>query len=149
MEKVLISACLLGENTKYNGKNNYLKGIEKLFPICDLIIICPEVMSGMKTPRNPSEIQNDKVINSQNKDVTHFFHSGAALVSYIAKENNVKYALLKENSPSCGVHKIYDGSFTSKLIDGQGITTRALIKMGIQVFSEKEINFLIQKLTNQ
>lgn len=146
MEKVLISACLIGENTKYNGGNNFIKNVEKLYPLCDLIIICPEVMSGLKTPRSPSEIKNGKVINKANKDVTSFFKSGASLITYIAEQNNVKYALLKENSPSCGVHHIYDGTFSNNLIKGNGITTQELIKKGIQVFSEKEIDKLIEIL---
>lgn len=146
MEKVLISACLIGENTKYNGGNNFLKSVEKLYPLCDLIIICPEVMAGLKTPRSPSEIKNGKVINKANKDVTSFFKSGASLITYIAEQNNVKYALLKENSPSCGVHHIYDGTFSNNLIKGNGITTQELIKKGIQVFSEKEIDKLIEIL---
>ena len=146
MEKVLISAFLIGENTKYNGGNNFIKSVEKLYPLCDLIIICPEVMSGLKTPRSPSEIKNGKVINKANKDVTSFFKSGASLITYIAEQNKVKYALLKENSPSCGVHHIYDGSFSNNLIKGNGITTQELIKKGIQVFSEKEIDKLIEIL---
>lgn len=148
MEKVLISACLIGENTKYNGGNNFIKSVEKLYPLCDLIIICPEVMSGLKIPRSPSEIKNGKVINKANKDVTSFFKSGASLITYIAEQNNVKYALLKENSPSCGVHHIYDGTFSNNLIKGNGITTQELIKKGIQVFSEKEIDKLIEILKN-
>lgn len=148
MEKVLISACLIGENTKYNGGNNFIKSVEKLYPLCDLIIICPEVMSGLKTPRSPSEIKNGKVINKANKDVTSFFKSGASLITYIAEQNNVKYAVLKENSPSCGVHHIYDGTFSNNLVKGSGITTQELTKKGIQVFSEKEIDKLIEILKN-
>ena len=148
MEKVLISACLIGENTKYNGGNNFIKSVEKLYPLCDLIIICPEVMSGLKTPRSPSEIKNGKVINKANKDVTSFFKSGASLITYIAEQNNVKYAVLKENSPSCGVHHIYDGTFSNNIVKGSGITTQELTKKGIQVFSEKEIDKLIEILKN-
>ena len=148
MEKVLISACLIGENTKYNGGNNFIKSVEKLYPLCDLIIVCPEVMSGLKTPRSTSEIKNGKVINKANKDVTSFFKSGASLITYIAEQNNVKYAVLKENSPSCGVHHIYDGTFSNNLIKGNGITTQELTKKGIQVFSEKEIDKLIEILKN-
>lgn len=146
MEKVLISACLLGDNTKYDGTNNYTKEVEKLFPLCDLVIVCPEVFGGLKTPRAPSEIKGNRVINVKGNDVTSKFNQGANLSAYIAKENNVKYALLKENSPSCGVHKIYDGTFTGRKIPGQGITTKILTEMGIQVFNEKEIDKLIEIL---
>lgn len=148
MEKVLISACLIGDNTKYDGKNNYVKDVEKLFPICDLIIVCPEVMGGLKTPRAPSEIKDNKVINIKGTDVSKFFHNGASLVSYIAKENKVKYAVLKENSPSCGVNKVYDGTFQNNLKKGQGVTTQILLKQGIKVFNEKEIDKLVEILSN-
>lgn len=147
MEKVLISACLVGENCKYDGKNNYTKEVEKLFTLCDLVLICPETFGGLKTPRIPSEIKNNRVINQKGKDVTSNFNDGANLSLYIAKEQNVKYAILKEKSPSCGVNKIYDGSFSGKLIDGQGITTRLLQNNGIQVFNEKEIDKLIEILS--
>ena len=148
MEKVLISACLLGDNTKYDGKNNYTKEVEKLFPLCDLIIVCPEVMGGLKTPRLPSEIKGNQVINSKGKDVTNFFNNGANFVSYIAKENNVKYAVFKEKSPSCGSKKIYDGNFNNKTINGEGITTRMLKKQGVIVFNENEIDTLVEILKN-
>ena len=148
MEKVLISACLIGDNTKYDGKNNYVKDVEKLFPLCDLIIVCPEVMGGLKTPRAPNEIKDNKVINIKGTDVSKFFHNGASLVSYIAKENKVKYAVLKENSPSCGVNKVYDGTFQNNLKKGQGVTTQILLKQGIKVFNEKEIDKLVEILSN-
>ena len=97
MEKVLISACLIGDNTKYDGTNNYIKDIEKLYPLCDLVIICPEVFGGLSTPRSPSEIKNGRVINKKGKDVTSNFNTGANMSLFIAKQNNVKYAILKEN----------------------------------------------------
>ena len=149
MEKVLISACLIGDNTKYDGTNNYIKDIEKLYPLCDLVIICPEVFGGLSTPRSPSEIKNGRVINKKGKDVTNNFNTGANMSLFIAKQNNVKYAILKENSPSCGSNKIYDGSFTGKKVIGKGITTALLEKEGIKVFNEKQIDELINILTQK
>lgn len=146
MEKVLISACLIGDNTKYDGTNNYVKDVTRLYPLCDLVIICPEVFGGLSTPRSPSEIKNGQVINKKGKDVTSNFNTGANMSLFIAKQNNVKYALLKENSPSCGSSKIYDGSFTGKKVDGKGITTTLLEKEGIKVFNEKQIDELIKLL---
>lgn len=146
MEKVLISACLIGDNTKYDGKNNYTSEVEKLFPLCDLVVVCPEVMGGLPTPRQPCEITGGKVYNRKGKDVTRCFESGAGLVLHIARENGVRFAVLKENSPSCGHRKIYDGTFSSRLIDGKGITASLLEKNGIRIFSEHEIDDLIPLL---
>lgn len=147
MEKVLISACLTGEKCKYNGESNYCKNFEKLISLCDLVLVCPEVFGGLKTPRLPSEIKNKRVYNKKGKDVTDNFRSGANMVLYIAKQNNVHYAVLKENSPSCGVYKIYNGDFNGSLIDGSGITTKLLKENNIIVFNEKEIDKLIELLS--
>lgn len=146
MEKVLISACLIGDNTKYDGKNNYTPEVEKLFSLCDLVIVCPEVMGGLSIPRQPSEIKNGKVVDRREKDVTRFFESGANLALHIARENGVRYAVLKENSPSCGHRKVYDGTFSSRLIEGKGIAASLLEKNGIRIFSEREIDELISLL---
>ncbi len=148
METILVSACLLGENCKYDGGNNYLKKSEELKSLCDIILICPETFGGLKTPRLPSEIKNGRVINSKNKDITNNFYDGAYMTIAIAKENHVRYALLKERSPSCGVHQIYDGTFTSKKIEGMGITSKLLKENNIKVFSEDEIDELILILKN-
>lgn len=148
MEKILISACLVGENCKYNGQNNFIKEVEKLYGLCDLILICPESFGGLPTPRQPSEINNKRVINQKGRDVTSQFKYGASLALHIAKMNDVKYAVLKENSPSCGVHHIYDGTFSGKLTNGKGITTQVLEDNGIKVFTEHEIDLLIELLKN-
>lgn len=143
-EKLLVSACLVGINCKYNGKNNYTKEIEKLKDYYDFILICPESSSGMKAPRHPSERRGDKVVSELNEDVTSFFIKGAELSLKIAKQHNVKYALLKESSPSCGVHLIYDGTFSHTKISGIGTTAEVLKKEGIKLFSEEEISKLIE-----
>ena len=139
MEKLLISGCLIGNNTKYNGGNNYNPLIEKLKEKYELVVICPEVMGGLSTPRNPSEINGDRVISSVGVDVTKEFNLGAERAYNIAVNNNVKKALLKEGSPSCGSNKIYDGTFTGVKIDGKGITVRKLKELGIEIYSENEI----------
>ena len=139
MEKLLISGCLIGNNTKYNGGNNYNPLIEKLKEKYELVVICPEVMGGLSTPRNPSEINGDRVISSVGVDVTKEFNLGAEMAYNIAVNNNVKKALLKEGSPSCGSNKIYDGTFTGVKIDGKGITVRKLKELGIEIYSENEI----------
>lgn len=138
-EKILVSACLAGIDCKYNGKNNKNEKIIELIKNEDVILVCPEQMGGLKTPRVPAEIQNDKVINKENIDVTKEYQKGAEEVLKIAKEFNIKKAILKAKSPSCGKGKIYDGTFSNNLIDGNGITTELLQKNDIQVITEDEL----------
>ena len=143
MEYLLISSCLLGNNVKYNGKNNYIKEVELLKNKYNLIVICPEVMGGLPIPRIPSEILNGKVINKEGMDVTNNFNKGADEAIKLVKKYNIKKALLKEGSPSCGSHYIYDGTFTSTKVDGYGVTTKKLIELGLDIYSEKEIEKLL------
>ena len=144
MENLLISSCLVGNNTKYNGKNNYLPLIEKLKDKYNLIVICPEVMGGLSIPRDPSEIKGDKVISNKGNDVTKEYNLGAKIALELAKKYNCKKALLMEKSPSCGVKKIYDGTFSKNLIDGMAITTKLLYENKIEVYSKDEIDLLLR-----
>lgn len=133
-EKVLISACLLGVNCKYNGKNNLKEEILKdILDKYEVIPICPEVWGGLTTPRNPSEIVEDKVLTSSGKDVTENYKRGAIENLNLAKRLNITKAILRAKSPSCGNGKIYDGTFTSTLIDGDGVTTKLLKENGIEI----------------
>ncbi len=141
--KILISACLCGKNTKYNGKNNEIKEISKLKEVFDFVLICPEVMGGLSIPRNPSEIQKDKIISNQGKDVTKEYVLGAKRALQIACKNKIKFALLKEASPSCGSSLVYDGTFSNKKISGEGITTKRLREQGVMVFNETQIDELL------
>ena len=145
MENILVSACLLGENTKYNGKNNYVKEIELLKEKYNLIPICPEVFGGLSVPRTPSEIKGDKVISKDNIDVTHNYNMGALKALDIAKKNNVHIAVLKEKSPSCGKYKTYDGTFTNTLINRSGICAKLLQDNNIKIYNEFEIVELLKK----
>jgi len=150
MKKILISSCLLGENVKYNGKNNLLpqnqiKLLEKNFA---LIPVCPEVMGGLSIPRTPAEAKKRGVFNQNGEEITAAFTKGAEKTLRTAVENSVKAAILKERSPSCGVHFIYDGSFSKKIIAGKGITTKLLVDSGIAVFSEDEISECIRFLSS-
>lgn len=148
--KILVSACLYGQATAYDGKNRTLhnetllrwKSEDKLIPVC------AEVLGGLSIPRCPSEIYKDKVITKDGNDVTYEFRKGADEVLKIAKENNIKIAILKDGSPSCGCHKIYDGSFEGRKIDGVGICAKLLIQNGIKVFSGDEINLAEEYLDN-
>ena len=145
-EKVLISACLIGENCRYDGTNKLQKELLKLAKYYDLIPICPEVSGGLKTPRHPSEIKDGKVINQKGRDVTDQYHDGAYWALSIIRLYHIRLAIMKEDSPSCGVHHIYDGSFTGKKIDGQGITTRRLVENRVKVINETEALELLKSL---
>ena len=143
MEKILISACLVGDKTKYNGKDNYNEKISLLLEKYELVPFCPEVEGGLKTPRKPSERIKDRVKMSDGRDVTHQFEKGAELALNICLYLGIKIAVLKENSPSCGTHQIYDGTFSNHLIDGLGVTAELLKRKGIKVISENEIDTLL------
>ena len=143
MEKILVSGCLAGFNTKYDGKNNFNPKIEELKKKYDLIYICPEVDGGLSIPRDPSERIEDKVISCKGIDVTKEFTLGAEKALRLAKENHIKKAILKDGSPSCGVTYIYDGTFSHKKARGQGKTSEMLKAIGVQIYSENEIDELL------
>ena len=143
MEKILVSGCLAGFNTKYDGKNNFNPKIEELKKKYDLIYICPEVDGGLSIPRDPSERIKDKVISCKGIDVTKEFTLGAEKALRLAKENHIKKAILKDGSPSCGVTYIYDGTFSHKKVRGQGKTSEMLKAIGVQIYSENEIDELL------
>ena len=145
MEKILISACLVGDKTKYDGRSNYNPLIKELLELYELVPFCPEVEGGLKTPRDPSEIKGDKVISNKGRDVTRFFNEGAERALNICKYLDIKLAILKEGSPSCGSNEIYDGTFSNRKIKGEGITAALLRKNGIKVINESEIESLLKK----
>ena len=142
-ERILISACLVGDNCRYDGKNNLSPKIAALLEKYELVPFCPECEGGLKTPRTPSERQGEKVVTKDGRNVTKQYERGAELVWNICFYLKIKVAILKENSPSCGVHKIHDGSFSGKLIEGVGTTTELLKEKGINVISEDEIDTLL------
>ena len=141
--KIIVSACLLGENCKYNGGNNKCEDIIALAEKFEIIPVCPESFGGLPIPRVPSEIKDGRVYSKTGEDLTEAFLSGAEQTLYIAKEANAPCAVLKENSPSCGFGKIYDGTFSGNKIDGNGITAQLLYDNEIQVFGESQVKKLI------
>jgi len=143
MEKILISACLVGDKVKYDGHSNYNDKVKLLLEKYELVPFCPEVEGGLPIPRKPSERVKDSVKMEDGKDVTKSFEKGAELALNICLYLGIKIAILKENSPSCGSKKIYDGTFSKKLTNGQGVTTELLRKKGIRVISEEEIDELL------
>lgn len=144
MEKILISACLIGDKCKYDGHTNYTPAYQQLLEKYELVPFCPEVEGGLSTPRKPSERKGDRVINKAGKDVTKQFVEGAQKALNICKYLDIKIAILKENSPSCGSHQIYDGNFNNKLVKGEGVTAELLRKNGITVYTESQIEELLK-----
>ncbi len=138
-EKYIVSACLLGENCKYDGDNNYSKEVIEFLQDKDYVAACPEVLGGLPTPRTPAERVGDKVISRDGEDFTENFIKGAEETLKIAKENSAKIAILKARSPSCGYGCIYDGSFSKKLVEGNGVTSELLEKNGIKVITELDL----------
>ncbi len=136
--KYLISACLIGENCKYNGGNN-LDSVAKLLYDKGLAFsICPEVLGGLTIPRVAAEITDDKVITKDGIDVTNEYDLGAEESLKYALKHDIKIAILQARSPSCGSSYIYDGTHSGKLILGQGITSKLLRRHGIKVITIEE-----------
>lgn len=151
MEKILISACLAGDRVRYDGRQ---------IPVTDtrlcqwkkdgrLVAVCPEVCGGLDIPRRPAQIVNGNgldvlrgctdVVDIDGQNVTPCFLNGAERTLSLARQFNIGIAILKEKSPSCGVHQIYDGHFTGNLIAGFGVTAAILRENRIKVFSENEL----------
>ena len=143
MEKILISACLVGDKTRYDGKSNYHPLVKELLEKYELVPFCSEIEGGLSVPRIPSEIKNERVVNQKGKDVTRNYPLGGEKALNICKYLDIKIAILKDGSPACGVHQIHDGNFTGKKTKGMGITASLLSKNGIKVISEDEIQTLL------
>jgi len=153
--KILISSCLLGENVRYDGDNSSIaynstftfSQKERFMDILcsnEIYSFCPEVSGGLPTPRVPSEIVSRQkpfiVKDKEGKDVTINFLLGAKNTLELCKNEDIKLALLKSNSPSCGNMQIYDGSFSGNFIEGQGLTAKLLSENGITIFNETQMN---------
>lgn len=140
----IVSKCLLGENCKYNGGNNYTKWVLDFAKRNSYLSVCPEMIGNLPCPRVPAEIVGNKVVNKEGEDVTINFEDGAGIALHIAKleakarGEEIEGAILKANSPSCGRGQVYDGTFTGELVDGNGIFVQKLINEGIKVITEKE-----------
>lgn len=142
--KYLVSACLLGENCKYDGGNNYDDNVIEFLKGKDYIKVCPECLGGLSTPRTPAEVVDGKIVTKDGVDVTKEYNLGAIKTLEIAKENDCCLAILKSRSPSCGCEKIYDGTFSKKIINGDGVTTKLLKENNIKVISNENIDELVE-----
>lgn len=149
--KVLISSCLLGKNVKYSGGNNFSEKLIELLKKYNVkfIEVCPEILGGLTIPRLPAEIIEEKVINKNGISVTTEFKLGAEKTLKKALDNNIDFAILKEKSPSCGRNFIYDGTFSGRLISGQGLSAKLLLENGIEVFSEENLLEIEKILKNE
>lgn len=139
---ILVSACLLGVNCRYNGKGVLDGAVKSLMGRAVLIPVCPEIMGGMATPRDPAERVGEQVITNAGADVTAAYQKGAQETLRLAQLYGCRCAILKERSPSCGNGRIYDGTHSKKLTDGDGIAAALLKKNGIQVFGESKTDDL-------
>ena len=144
----LVSACLAGFNCRYDGRSNENKTVIDLVKQGKAVPVCPEQLAGLHTPRVSCEIQmqNRRVISKDGRDLTEEFVNGAERTLAIAQALNIKKAILKAKSPSCGCGEIYDGSFSGKLVEGNGLTAELLIKNGIEVCTEMQIDKKPQSL---
>ena len=133
-KKIGISACLLGDNIKYNGGNNYTKLYVQTLKL-DYLKVCPETLVGLPIPRVPSEIKGDKVFSKIGDDLSEEFEVAANKTLERIKKYGVDIVIMKSKSPSCGYENIYDGTFTGNLIKGNGRTVDCLLKNGIKIIS--------------
>jgi len=130
---IIVSACLAGVNCSYKATNAEHEKVVELVGNGEAIKVCPELLGGLTVPRTPAEIRDGRVVTKDNQDVTDAFVKGAENVLSICKEYGCKKAILKDKSPSCGCGKIYDGTFTGTIIDGDGFTAKLLKENGIEV----------------
>ena len=144
MEKILVSACLCGQKTRFDGKDNPFPFIERLKRHYDVVPFCPEVEGGLPIPREACEIVNNSVLTESGKDCTKQYIEGAKKAVSLCHFFGIKIAILKDRSPSCGSRTIHDGSFKNNMIEGLGLTARALIADGIKVYADTDaLDFLV------
>ena len=144
MEKILVSACLCGQKTRFDGKDNPFPFIERLKRHYDVVPFCPEVEGGLPIPREACEIVNNSVLTESGKDYTKQYIEGAKKAVSLCHFFGIKIAILKDRSPSCGSRTIHDGSFKNNMIEGLGLTARALIADGIKVYADTDaLDFLV------
>ena len=142
-EKLLISACLLGIDCKYDGGNNRHPLAERLREKYDLVPVCPETWGGLAAPRPPAERVGDRILDREGRDLTDAFQRGARRALETARENGCRRAVLKERSPSCGAGRIYDGTFTGATVPGDGVAAALLRAEGLLLCGESEIEGLL------
>ena len=142
MTKILVSGCLLGENCKYNGGNNYNPRIVEFLKDKEVISICPEMMAGMGCPRNPIEIVDGVLTDCHGKNVDSLIRKSVMEIMERIRDEEIQCAVLQSRSPTCGVNQVYDGTFSGKLIPGSGVFAKSLIDAGYLVIDVEDIPWL-------
>lgn len=138
--RVLVSACLLGENCKYNGKNNRSEALLRRLQGHEVVPVCPEVLGGLGVPRPCVELRNGVAYNQYGENVDAAFHSGVEKALAQIEGQQIDLVVLQSRSPTCGVKQIYDGSFSKKLIDGQGMLAAALSARGYRLVDVEDLD---------
>ena len=136
---ILVSACLMGENCKYNGGNNYSAAVVEYVKDKEVLTICPEMMAGMGCPRTPIEIVDSVLMDRNGNNVDAAMREAVVQTMEMIRKENIQCAILQSRSPTCGVNEIYDGSFSGKLIPGSGVLAQALKAVGYQVIDAEDI----------
>lgn len=141
MQKILVSACLLGQPVRYDGLGKGISDprLARWQAQGRLVTFCPELAGGLPVPRAPAERQGERVMTVQDEDVTAAFAAGAQAALQLCQAQGIHLALLKEGSPSCGSQQIYDGRFAGQRVAGEGVTTALLRVHGIRVYSEMQL----------
>jgi uncharacterized protein YbbK (DUF523 family) len=137
--KIIVSACLLGRNCKYNGGNNYDEKLAAFLENKEVIPVCPEELAGLGIPRVPMEIVNGVLINRDGVNVDEPVRNAVAKLLEDLRGQDIQCAILKSRSPTCGVRQVYDGTFSGTLIDGAGTLAQALLDAGYTVLDNEEI----------
>ena len=137
-QKILVSACLLGENCKYNGGNNFAPAVAEFLKGREVLAICPEMMAGMGCPRTPIEIVDGVLMDRDGNNVDEAMRKAVAQAMERIRKENIQCAILQSRSPTCGVNQVYDGTFSGKLISGSGIFAQTLKDAGYQVLDAED-----------
>ena len=137
--KVIVSACLLGENCKYDGGNNYTPAVAEFLKGKEVIPVCPEMLAGLGCPRTSIEIVNGVVMDRNGNSVDGAIRGAVAQLMEMLKKEEIQCAILQSRSPTCGVNQIYDGSFSHIRITGSGVFAQALKDAGYQVIDVEDI----------
>ena len=138
-KKILVSACLLGENCKYNGGSNYHPGVAELVMDREVVTVCPEMLAGMGCPRTPIEIVDGVLMDRNGNDVDAAMRKGVEMAMEVVRKEPIECAVLQSRSPTCSVNQVYDGTFSGKLIAGSGIFAQALKDAGYIVVDAEDV----------
>lgn len=137
--KIVVSACLLGRNCKYNGGNNYDENTVRFLKDKEVIEVCPEVLAGLGVPRTPVEIVDGVLMDREGNCVDEALRGAVRKILEQLRGEDIQCAVLKSRSPTCGVRQVYDGSFSGKLVDGSGVLAQALMEKGYRVIDAEEL----------